>query len=79
MEISNVEGSVQIVLSGEKEKIRQATEIAPELMRGTTMTLNVAEAFHISLLEPACIQFVEFLQGKYFQIPRMKGVSNVTG
>ncbi|MDR1907153.1 MAG: ACP S-malonyltransferase [Puniceicoccales bacterium] len=79
VEMSNVNGPGQIVLSGEKEKIRHATEIATEVTGGKTMTLNVAGAFHSSLMEPARIQFAEFLQGISFQAPRIKVVSNVTG
>jgi [acyl-carrier-protein] S-malonyltransferase len=78
VEMFNVNGPGQIVLSGEKEKIRHATEIATEVTGGETMTLNVAGAFHSSLMEPAGIQFAEFLQGISFQVPRIKVMGNVT-
>jgi [acyl-carrier-protein] S-malonyltransferase len=79
VEMSNVNGPGQIVLSGESKKIRHATEIAAEITGGKTMTLNVAGAFHSSLMEPARIRFAEFLQKIPFNAPKMKVVSNVTG
>ncbi|MDR1591138.1 MAG: ACP S-malonyltransferase [Puniceicoccales bacterium] len=79
VEMSNINGPGQIVLSGERSKIRHATEIATEITGGKAMTLNVAGAFHSSLMEPARNRFAEFLQKVPFQAPKMKVVSNVTG
>jgi [acyl-carrier-protein] S-malonyltransferase len=79
VEMSNVNGPGQIVLSGERDKIQRATEMATEITGGKTMTLNVAGAFHSSLMEPARHRFAEFLQAISFKTPKMKVVSNVTG
>jgi [acyl-carrier-protein] S-malonyltransferase len=79
VEMSNVNGPGQIVLSGERDKIRRATEMATEITGGKTMTLNVAGAFHSSLMEPARDRFAKFLQAIPFRSPKMKVVSNVTG
>ncbi|MDR2812573.1 MAG: ACP S-malonyltransferase [Puniceicoccales bacterium] len=79
VEMSNVNGPGQIVLSGERDKIRHAIEMATEITGGKTMTLNVAGAFHSSLMEPARDRFAEFLQKIPFQSPKMKIIGNVTG
>jgi [acyl-carrier-protein] S-malonyltransferase len=79
VEMSNINGPGQIVLSGERDKIRRAIEMATEITGGKTMTLNVAGAFHSSLMEPARHRFAEFLQAIPFKTPKMKVVSNVTG
>jgi [acyl-carrier-protein] S-malonyltransferase len=79
VEMSNVNGPGQIVLSGERDKIQRATEMATEITGGKTMTLNVAGAFHSSLMEPARDRFAEFLQAIPFKTPQIKVVSNVTG
>ncbi|MDR1366599.1 MAG: ACP S-malonyltransferase [Puniceicoccales bacterium] len=79
VEMSNINGPGQIVLSGERDKIRHATEIATAITGGKTMTLNVAGAFHSSLMEPARDRFAKFLQEIPFRAPKMKAVSNVTG
>jgi [acyl-carrier-protein] S-malonyltransferase len=79
VEMSNINGPGQIVLSGKRDKIRHAAEIAAEITGGKSMTLNVAGAFHCSLMEPARDRFAEFLQKIPFRPPQMKVVSNVTG
>ncbi|MDR0741015.1 MAG: ACP S-malonyltransferase [Puniceicoccales bacterium] len=79
VEMSNVNGPGQIVLSGERDKIQRATEMATKVTGGKTMILNVAGAFHSSLMEPARNRFAEFLQAIPFKTPKMKVVSNVTG
>jgi [acyl-carrier-protein] S-malonyltransferase len=79
VEMSNVNGPGQIVLSGEQEKIRHAIEVATEITGGKTMTLNVAGAFHSSLMKPARDRFAEFLRKIPFRSPKMKVISNVTG
>ncbi|MDR2372290.1 MAG: ACP S-malonyltransferase [Puniceicoccales bacterium] len=79
VEMSNINGPGQIVLSGERDKIQRATEMATEITGGKTMILNVAGAFHSSLMEPARHRFAEFLQAIPFKTPKMKVVSNVTG
>lgn len=79
VEMSNINGPGQIVLSGERDKIRYANEVAASVTGGKTMTLNVAGAFHSSLMEPARNYFAEFLQKIPFKAPKMKVVSNVTG
>jgi [acyl-carrier-protein] S-malonyltransferase len=79
VEMSNINGPGQIVLSGERDKIQRAIEMATEITGGKTMTLNVAGAFHSSLMEPARNRFAEFLQTIFFKDPKMKIISNVTG
>jgi [acyl-carrier-protein] S-malonyltransferase len=79
VEISNINGPGQVVLSGEKEKIQRAIEIAGEITGGKTVTLNVAGAFHSSLMEPARDRFAVFLKKIKFQTPKVPIISNVTG
>jgi [acyl-carrier-protein] S-malonyltransferase len=79
VEISNVNGPEQIVLSGEKAKIQQAIEMAVEVTGGKAVLLNVAGAFHSSLMEPARDRFATFLEAIKFKTPQIKVVSNVNG
>jgi [acyl-carrier-protein] S-malonyltransferase len=69
VQMSSVNGSGQIVLSREKQKIWYAMEVTG----GKTMTVAVAVAFLRG------IQFTKLLQGICFQVPRTKVVSKVTG
>ncbi|MDR1435035.1 MAG: ACP S-malonyltransferase [Puniceicoccales bacterium] len=79
VEISNVNGPGQIVLAGEKEKIRHVIEMATEVTGGKALPLNVAGAFHSSWMEPAREKFDTFLGGIIFKKPKFKVISNVTG
>jgi [acyl-carrier-protein] S-malonyltransferase len=79
VEMSNINGPGQVVLSGEREKIQRAIEIAPEVTGGRAVALNVAGAFHSSLMESARDRFAIFLKKIKFQPPKMPVISNVTG
>jgi [acyl-carrier-protein] S-malonyltransferase len=79
LEMSNINGPGQVVLAGEKEKIARAIEVATEVTGGKAVPLNVAGAFHSSLMEPARERFAIFLKKIKFKAPRIPVVSNVTG
>jgi [acyl-carrier-protein] S-malonyltransferase len=79
VEISNINGPGQVVLSGEKEKIQRVIEIAGEVTGGKTVALNIAGAFHSSLMEPARDRFAIFLKKIKFRAPKIPVISNVTG
>jgi [acyl-carrier-protein] S-malonyltransferase len=79
VEMSNRNTSEQIVLSGEKSKIQKALAMAAEITGGKSMVLNVAGAFHSSLMESARKKFGQYIENVAFRAPQMAVVGNVTG
>jgi [acyl-carrier-protein] S-malonyltransferase len=79
VELSNINGSGQVVLSGERQKIQRAAEMATEVTGGKAVILNVGGAFHSSHMKPAQERFGAFLKKIKFHPPRMQWVSNVSG
>lgn len=79
VELSNNNCPGQIVISGEKERIKAAVQNATSIIGGKAIILNVAGAFHSSLMEPARVKFAQFLEEISFGKPKITVVSNVTG
>lgn len=79
VELSNNNCPGQIVISGEKERIKAAAQNIPSATGGKAIVLNVAGAFHSSLMEPARVKFAQFLEKIPFKNPKITVVSNVTG
>lgn len=79
VEIANLNSAAQTVLSGESEAIAEAKRIADESGAKRTFVLNVAGAFHSSLMQPAADRLEEVLAGVSIQPPSIPVVANVTG
>ena len=79
VEIANLNSADQTVLSGPKERIADAERVAKEKGAKKTVVLNVAGAFHSSLMAPAAAKLQAFLDGVTFRPPAMPVVANVTG
>lgn len=78
-EMANLNSREQTVLSGTKESIDAAESKAKELGIRKAIRLNVAGAFHSSLMKSAADQFAEFLQTVTFATSKLPVVANVTG
>lgn len=76
---ANFNSPDQIVLSGPAERIQEAERRAGEFGSKKTIRLNVAGAFHSSLMAPAAQKFEAFLAAVPLQKPRLPVYSNVTG
>jgi len=79
VEIANLNSSEQTVLSGERAGIERAEALAKEAGAKRAIVLNVAGAFHSSLMHSAADRLAEVLQGIDIQTPRIPVIANVTG
>ena len=79
VEVSNINSPEQMVLSGERGAVRKAEEMAKLEGAIRTVMLNVAGAYHSSLMAPAAERLEGFLQGISFKASTIPVVSNVTG
>lgn len=78
LQVANINAPGQIVLSGALEQMAQAEKIAKEAGAKKCIPLNVAGAFHSSLMQPAAKKLEDFLADIPFQKPVVPVVSNVT-
>ncbi len=78
LEVANINSPAQIVLAGHAERISFAEAAAKELGAKRAIPLNVAGAFHSSLMAPAAVQLEPFLAEIPFAVPCIPVVSNVT-
>jgi len=79
VEIANLNSAAQTVLSGEREAVEEAKRIADEAGAKRTFVLNVAGAYHSSLMQPAADRLKEVLDSVPIQSPAVPVVANVTG
>jgi [acyl-carrier-protein] S-malonyltransferase len=79
VEMANLNSPEQTVLSGRREGIDAAEKLVREAGAKKGIRLNVAGAFHSSLMAPAAQKLEAFLAGVAFATPSMPVVSNVTG
>jgi [acyl-carrier-protein] S-malonyltransferase len=79
VEIANMNSPEQTVLSGPKERLADAERVAKEKGARKTVVLNVAGAFHSSLMAPAAAKLEVFLKDVKFGAPKVPVVANVTG
>ncbi len=79
VEIANLNSPEQTVLSGEKARIPEAERLAVEAGAKKTVVLNVAGAFHSSLMASAARRLEAFLAGVAIGSAGVPVVSNVTG
>jgi len=78
-EVANINAPGQIVLSGEGEALALAEERCREAGARRVQRLNVAGAFHSSLMQPAADRLEVFLRDVPFSDPRIPVLSNVSG
>ncbi len=78
-EIANLNAEGQIVLSGEMARIADAEKVAAELGAKRAVVLQVAGAFHSSLMASAAPRLEAVLAGMTFREPAIPVVANVTG
>lgn len=78
LEKANLNSHEQTVLSGPKEGIDRAEALAKELGIRKAIRLNVAGAFHSSLMRPAAIKLEAELGRVTFHAPKFPVLSNVT-
>lgn len=77
IDVSSFNSPEQVVISGLKEDIARASDCFQEA--GTKyIILNTSGAFHSRYMEPAKVQFEEFLKGFTFSKPLLPIISNVT-
>mgnify|MGYP001501593446 CR=1 FL=1 len=79
IEKANLNSHEQTVLSGPREGIDRAEALCKELGIRKAIRLNVAGAFHSTLMRPAAAKLEGMLGRVAFAPPRFPVVSNVTG
>lgn len=79
VEMANLNSPEQTVLSGPAEAIAEAEKEAKAAGAKRAIRLNVAGAFHSSLMKSAAQKLERFLAGVTFQPPSLPVLSNVTG
>ena len=79
VEMANMNSPEQTVLSGRREKIDVAELLVKEAGAKRGIRLNVAGAFHSSLMATAARRLEGFLSKIAFSAPKMPVISNVTG
>lgn len=76
-EIANLNSPGQIVISGTKEKIEAAANLAKERGAKKVIPLDVSGAFHSSLMEPAARKLKTEIDKIEMRPPKIKVVTNV--
>jgi len=78
VDIANINCSGQTVISGDKDKIAKAVELAKARGAKRAIPLVVAGAYHSRLMEGAKVKVANALASLPMQLPRVPVVSNVT-
>jgi len=78
-EISNINAPDQIVISGERQSVEKAMELATEKGARRTVALAVAGAFHSRLMAPAQEGLEKIVNEISFSQPSVPLVANCTG
>ncbi|MBL4603282.1 MAG: ACP S-malonyltransferase, partial [Emcibacteraceae bacterium] len=68
----------QVVISGHKEAVERAMEIAKERGIKRAILLPVSAPFHCSLMQPAADEMAEALSSAKFNIPTVPVITNVS-
>ncbi|MGM0445028.1 MAG: ACP S-malonyltransferase [Bacillota bacterium] len=77
-ELANINSPMQIVISGEKEAVNKAMELATEEGAKKVVELNVSSAFHSQLMEPAKNKLKDYIEKIVFNDPVIPVVANST-
>ena len=78
VEIANMNCPGQVVISGERERMKHALEIAEKMAFKRVIPLKVAGAYHSKLMTDASVEFEKFLKNVEFKAPKIAVISNVT-
>ena len=78
VDIANINCPGQVVISGDKDKIAKAVELAKARGAKRAIPLVVAGAYHSRLMEGAKVKVAEALAGLPMHEPKVPVVSNVT-
>lgn len=78
IEVANLNSPAQTVLSGTKDGIEKAKGLAEAAGAKRAIPLNVAGAFHSSLMKPAAEKLASFMESVDFRAPQASVISNVT-
>ena len=78
VDIANINCPGQIVISGDKDKITKAVELAKVKGAKRAIPLVVAGAYHSRLMESAKVKVAGTLSKLQMQLPRVPVISNVT-
>ena len=78
VDIANINCPGQVVISGDKEKIAKAIELAKANGAKRAIPLVVAGAYHSRLMEGAKVKVADALGNLRMQLPKVPVVSNVT-
>jgi [acyl-carrier-protein] S-malonyltransferase len=76
-EVANFNSPDQIVITGEDEKVRAASDAIQAAGAKRVIPLEVSGAFHSSLMRPALAKFEEELKKVRFHAPGFPIISNV--
>lgn len=79
IEAANFNAPGQIIVSGEKAKVDALVAAAKDKGLKRVLPLNVAGAYHSRLMEPARVEFAQFLEGVAFNAPAFTVFTNTTG
>lgn len=79
VQIANLNCPGQLVISGSREGIARASELAKNAGAKRLVSLAVSGAFHTELMRPAAIGLARFLDDLYFAEPKFPVVANTTG
>ncbi len=77
--VANINSAAQQVLSGSKEAIAKAAEVAKELGIKRAIPLATAGGFHSPFMAPAREKLAPVLDTITFHVPKFPVLSNVTG
>ncbi len=77
--VANINSAAQQVLSGSKESVAKAAEVAKELGIKRAIPLATAGAFHSPFMAPAREKLAPVLDTVDFSAPKFPVLSNVTG
>jgi len=75
---ANINDPSQIVISGHKEAVERAAEIAKDKGAKRALMLPVSAPFHCSLMQPAADRMAEALSETEISAPKVPLVANVT-
>lgn len=79
VELANINGNDQIVVSGEKEAVALAMDLASVRGAKKTLSLQVSGAFHSSLMKGAQQGLARAVSSLKFQDPKVPIIANSTG
>lgn len=78
VDIGNLNTLTQIVVSGHREAVRLACELAKHAGAKRVRVLNVSGAWHSCLMETALPRFSEAVENAHLRVPEFTVISNVT-